>query len=106
MNRDTAKVPEWAVEPIRGTEACAKILGMSQRKLTDILRDSPHYERRGRAYVFYPEHIAELRKIGCPSRKRKQPTASSTLPAPSADTAFARALALATNNKQRKPARN
>jgi hypothetical protein len=31
-----------------------------------MLKEHPHYEQRGRAYAFYPEHIQLLRAVGRP----------------------------------------
>ena len=58
-------LPDWAVEPILGLPDAALVLGVSVRKLSDILQEHPYYERRGRQYAFYPEHIAQLRAVTC-----------------------------------------
>lgn len=45
----------------------AEALGIARRTLTDALKRLPFYELRGRKKVFYPEHIARLRKeLGIP----------------------------------------
>ena len=75
-------MPDWAKElvPLKHKQA-ALVLGVSERKLWTILKRHPHFERRGRANVYYPEHIAELRKVcakeeahpdGRVRRKRKE----------------------------------
>jgi len=99
-----AALPDWAsaIQPIIGVAQAAKVLGMSERKLNQILQEHPFYERRGRAYAFYPEHIEQLRTVECRSRKQNTKTASSTRPAQLPADAFARALELATSGKQKK----
>lgn len=54
--------PSWAVEPIVGCENAAKVIGVSLRKFIDIIKEHPHYEVRGKTYVFYPEHIRQIRE--------------------------------------------
>ena len=59
-----SKLPKWAadMEPINMDQA-ARVLGICKRTLTDMLKDHPYYELRGRVKkVFYPEHIMQLRK--------------------------------------------
>ena len=51
----------WAIEPLSMNEAAAA-LGISRRTLTDTLARLPFYELRGAKKVFYPEHIAALRR--------------------------------------------
>jgi len=58
---------DWAVEPLLGIPAAAKVLGLSPRTLSDVLKEYPCYQRGGRAYAFYPEHIKQgerLRPLG------------------------------------------
>jgi hypothetical protein len=68
-----SELPEWAKEIVPLThDQAAQVLGVSRRKLWTILKDHPHFERRGRANVYYPEHIRELRQVGStPPAKRK-----------------------------------
>lgn len=49
-------------EPPLDINGAAAVLGVSRRTLTDAIQAMPHYELRGRKKVFYPEHIAALRK--------------------------------------------
>lgn len=51
----------WAIEPL-DMEGAARALGISKRMMFDVVKVHPHYERRGRKKVFYPEHIESLRK--------------------------------------------
>lgn len=59
-------LPDWAVKPLNMNQA-AEALGISRRKLTDVLRDyawqsdEPLYEMQGNRKLFYPEHIAAIR---------------------------------------------
>ena len=55
----TAK--NWATPPI-DMEQAAAALGISRRTLTDAIKGLPFFELRGRKKVFYPEHIASLRR--------------------------------------------
>lgn len=57
-------LPEWArqLAPV-DMDGAAIVLGVSRRFLIDVLKEHPHYERRGAKYVFYPEHIAKLKYI-------------------------------------------
>jgi phage antirepressor YoqD-like protein len=102
----SAIMPEWAqaIQPIIGVSQAAKVLGVSERKLNEILQEHPYYERRGRSYAFYPEHIEKLRTVECHSRKRSTRMASITQPAPLPADAYAKALELATKGKQKKRA--
>jgi hypothetical protein len=62
-------LPAWAqaVVPV-DMDGAAACLGIGRRSLVDVLRNHPHYERRGTRKVFYPEHIALLREaIECQS---------------------------------------
>ena len=88
-------------------DGAALALGVSRRTLTESLKTLPYYERRGVKKVFYPEHIAALRRgmheCACASNGLtvgRTPMA----PAPMA-AASAVLLELATLAKQRKPAR-
>ncbi|MEP0147111.1 MAG: hypothetical protein ABJE77_19465 [Tateyamaria sp.] len=51
----------WATAPLN-MEGAATALGVSLRTMFDVVKAHPHYERRGRKKVFYPEHIEMLRK--------------------------------------------
>jgi hypothetical protein len=52
---------EWAIEPL-GMDDAAKALGISRRTLCSALKSMKHFESRGSKKVFYPEHIAALRR--------------------------------------------
>lgn len=95
-------LPEWAkrVEPI-DMNGAAHVLGVGRRFLVDAIKRYPHYERRGSKKVFYPEHIALLREaLSCQTiSKSKTGTASGTPLAPSVESAFDKALALATEKE-------
>lgn len=55
---------EWTLKHSHvGHAEAAKLLGVGPRKLWDIVHEHPHYERRGRANRYYPEHIEALRKV-------------------------------------------
>ena len=90
-------LPEWAAVQIPiGMDDAAMVLGVSRRYLVDVLRNHPHFERRGVKKVFYPEHIAGLREA---LREQSAMGAPDTSPQaalePLADRAFERAMALA-----------
>ena len=51
----------WAIQPL-GMDDAAKALGISRRTLVDVLKRLPYFEARGSKKVFYPEHIASLRR--------------------------------------------
>ena len=53
--------PAWVPEPV-DMDGAARALGISRRTLIDTIKALPHYELRGRKKVFYPEHIASLRR--------------------------------------------
>lgn len=95
-------LPDWAIEPIIGIDNAARVLGMSPRALSDLLKSNPFYEQRGRAYAFYPEHIAKLRNARCRSNstRSKAPTTGMRLE-PSPVSAYEKALALATAKERR-----
>lgn len=59
-----SELPEWALKhlPVDHPQA-ALLLGVSERKLWALLKEHPHFERRGRKNVYYPEHIEELRRV-------------------------------------------
>jgi hypothetical protein len=61
MTAQTNMPQPWAVVPI-GMDAAAVSLGISRRTLTDWLKEFDHFEWRGSKKVFYPEHIASLRR--------------------------------------------
>ena len=92
--------PDWAVEPVMGCKAAARLLGVSVRKLSDMLKEHPHYERRGRAYAFYPEHIQLLRAVGRP--RAASALAPSRHRAASKGTAFQEALEMITRKSKEK----
>jgi hypothetical protein len=56
-------LPGWAnaMLPV-DMEGAATLLGISRRLLVDVIKNYPHYERRGVKKVFYPEHISALRE--------------------------------------------
>lgn len=58
------ELPDWALKhlPVKHPQA-AMLLGVSERKLWTIVGEHPHFERRGRANLYYPEHIEALRKV-------------------------------------------
>ena len=58
MNRSA---PSWIVPPVGMNEA-ALALGVSRRKLVDLVKEHPLYEVRGQKKVFYPEHIDGIRR--------------------------------------------
>lgn len=49
-------------EPPLDLNQAADRLGISRRTLSAAIQSLRHYELRGRKKVFYPEHIAALRK--------------------------------------------
>lgn len=101
-------MPDWAqkILPVDMEEA-AVLLGCSRRFLVDVIRDHQHFERRGTRKVFYPEHIALLREaIACRSSKSNGGTASLTPLAPSVESAYDKALALATRKEPKSNARS
>lgn len=97
------RLPAWAAEQVPiGMDDAATVLGVSRRYLVDVLRDHPHFERRGVKKVFYPEHIAGLREalrqrvaMGAPERS---PQAALD---PMPDRAFERAIALAQGGRRK-----
>jgi hypothetical protein len=97
-------LPDWAIDmqPIIGVAQAAKVLGLSERKLNQILQEHPFYERRGRSYAFYPEHIEKLRTIECPSRKSNTRTVSTMRQVRLREDAYAKALELVTGAKQKR----
>ena len=80
--RPYTPLPEWAEIPLTMDQA-AVALGVSKRALTDMLRDYPYFESRGRKKVFYSEHIQQLRAATWDSDSAKQETGISTHLAPS-----------------------
>lgn len=98
-------LPTWAeaMRPV-DMDGAAALLGIARRTLVDVLRDHPHYERRGVKKVFYPEHIGLLREaISCAAEGSKSDAsmASGTRSGPSPVSAFEKALALATKPKRK-----
>lgn len=97
-------LPTWAekMTPV-DMDGAAALLGVSRRFLVDVLRTSPHYERRGIKKVFYPEHIARLREAICEQSHTSKVLSSSsskgsiTSMEPLADSAYDEALKLATS---------
>jgi hypothetical protein len=51
----------WVIEPV-GMEDAARALGVSRRKLVDLVKAHPLYEVRGQKKIFYPEHIDGIRR--------------------------------------------
>ena len=99
-----AALPAWAqqITPV-DMDGAAHVLGVSRRFLIDVIKQHKHYERRGAKKVFYPEHIALLReKMSCPDSNSKSGKESTTPLAPSEESAFEKALALATRRKPKK----
>ena len=64
VERSRDDLPKWARDqvPLTHPQACL-VLGVSHRKLFDILKDHPFFERRGKHNLYYPEHIAALRAV-------------------------------------------
>lgn len=94
----TRALPAWAqnIVPVDMDDA-ATLLGISRRFLVDVIAKHPHYERRGVRKVFYPEHIALLReKISCPTSPSSPAKEFGTPLAPSTESVYEKALALAT----------
>lgn len=94
----TRSLPSWAEKlvPVDMDEA-AILLGISRRFLVDVIAEAPHYERRGVRKVFYPEHIALLREaIACQTSSSKPVKASTTPLGLLPESAYEKALALAT----------
>lgn len=57
-------LPNWAREMVPvGHEQAARLLGMSKTQLYRLVRRHPHYERRGKGFAYYPEHIKALRAV-------------------------------------------
>jgi len=93
-----ADLPKWAQnkEPVDSKGAC-RLLGVSPRKLIEITNRYPHYERRGRKKVFYPEHIELMREaLRCQNSNLKAVTEYGMPSALSPDNAYEKALELAT----------
>ena len=90
----TKKMPDWAVEPLLGIPAAARVLGLSPRKLSDVLKEFPCYQRGGRSYAFYPEHIKQLRAV-LASLSPRPPLVSIAPTEPWEPNVFERALKLA-----------
>lgn len=91
-------LPAWTqnIVPV-DMDTAAILLGVSRRFLVDEIKRHPHYERRGVKKMFYPEHIALLReKMSCQALSPKPATVSGTPLEPSTESAFEKALALAT----------
>lgn len=95
-------LPGWAnaMLPVE-MEGAAILLGISRRLLVDVIKNYPHYERRGVKKVFYPEHIAALREdLKCQGSSRSIGKEFSMQSAPSAVSVYEKALALATSVKR------
>lgn len=94
----TAPLPAWTrdIVPV-DMDTAAMLLGISRRFLVDEIKKHPHYERRGVKKMFYPEHIALLReKLSCQASESNSETASGTPLEASTESAFEKALVLAT----------
>ncbi|KQT54585.1 hypothetical protein ASG43_03095 [Aureimonas sp. Leaf454] len=101
-------LPKWAerLEPV-DIEGAARILGVSRRGMSEILKKHPFYEKRGNRKVLYPEHIEQIREsMAWQGSHRKSVTAGGTRSVRLVDVASAKALALATAGKRRKPSLN
>lgn len=101
-------LPAWAqnIVPVDMDEA-AILLGISRRFLVDVIAKHQHYERRGNRKVFYPEHIALLREaISCRTLSSNPAKAFTTPLEPLPESAYEKALALATRQSQRNSARS
>src|SRR5688572_7799274 len=100
-------LPEWAlrIKPV-DMDGAAEVLGICRRTLVDVLKKHPHYEPRGSKKVFYPEHIEALREaMTCrTSNPSGRTMASSTPLEPSTESAYERALGLATQREPRNSA--
>ncbi|MER9217932.1 hypothetical protein NKI48_03205 [Mesorhizobium sp. M0644] len=104
----TRTLPAWTegLVPI-DMDGAAILLGVSRRFLVDEIKDNPHFERRGVKKVFYPEHIALLReKISCRASNQTNAKVSGTPLEPSTESAYEKALALATKPKPGNSARS
>src|SRR5690606_2004258 len=91
-------LPTWTADlvPI-DMDGAATLLGISRRFLVDVIRKHRHYEPRGNRKVFYPEHIALLRDaLKCPTSSPTCVAAFGTPLEPSTESAYEKALALAT----------
>lgn len=103
--KDAARppLPEWAarMEPV-GMAQAARLLGISKRTLTKVLKQHPHYELRGTKKVFYPEHVQKLRRVKWDSKSSWTPKrASSRSAAPSGATELERAQRRETERQRR-----
>lgn len=98
-------LPAWAADmQAIGMDEAAIVLGICKRTLTDMLKDHPHYELRGRVKkVFYPEHIMQLRKAKWRLAPDLGRVVSTVLSAPSGARELERARARVAA-KQRRPA--
>lgn len=106
MGRD---LPAWAakIEPL-DMDRAAVVLGISRRTLVDVIKQRPHYERRGVKKVFYPEHIDALREgLNQWRGSKSNSEAGSTTPlGPLPETAYEKALALVQRSKPKNSARS
>lgn len=103
--KNARTLPEWArsLVPV-GMDEAATLLGVSRRFLVETLKQHPHYERRGSKKVFYQEHIALLREVMTNLASSLKPETAPTTPlGRSAETAYDRALALATRKSPKRP---
>ena len=101
-------LPEWtkSLVPV-GMDDAAMLLGVSRRFLMDKLKSHPLYERRGSKKVFYPERIALLREaLSCQTSNSNNEMASGMPLAQSPESAYEKALALATSKSRSKSGRN
>lgn len=100
-------LPAWSENMVPvDMDGAAVLLGISRRYLVDVLRKHPYYEPRGVKKVFYPEHITRLRDALCAQNLTEakalssgQSMASGMSPEPLPETAYEKALALATKSK-------
>jgi hypothetical protein len=87
-------------------DGAALLLGISRRSLVDVIAHAKHYEKRGNRKVFYPEHIGALREeLACRSGRLNEGPSTTPL-GPSPESAFDKALALATERKPKNSQRN
>jgi hypothetical protein len=80
----------------------AVLLGVSRRFLVDVIKVHKHFEPRGAKKLFYPEHIALIREaLSCQTSNCKSGKEFGMPLEPLAESAYDKALKLATANEQR-----
>ena len=102
----THPLPKWAAElQAIGMDEAALVLGVCRRTLTTILKNHPHYDKRGRfKKVFKRHHIEALEAVKWDSTPDLTLKPESTnYGAPSQDGALEKALRLATGGRQDSP---